>query len=159
LIIVGLVALSLIFYIEHIDILADIEEIRNNPIKERNELNQFHTNTYFFDSLVSSGKYDPAFEFINKIINNSLHSDFHDNYIFEKGKLLFNLENYENAKRVFTEAINLSDSSHLKSFVWRGYSFALLGNCDSALVDLEFAVNRNPSFQLDYDKVLGHCGD
>ena len=144
---------------EPIDIIGDLEEIRNTSTEAGNRLNQHYANINVFDSLVSSCKYDAAFEFIDNVINNSFNSVDQDNYIFEKGKLLFNLENYEESKNVFTKAINRSDSFNLRAFVWRGYSYAQLGSCDSALVDLEFASRRNSSFQRDFDKVLEYCGD
>lgn len=141
---------------QQIDIIGDLEEIRNTPVVGELDLMQHHENIRYFDSLVSTQNYKKALSFMDSLIDN-FNSDYQSRYLFEKGRLLFNMENYEESKRVLTDAIVRSDSLHLKAFVWRGYSYTLLGSCDSAEIDLKYAVRRNGSFQRDYDKAMKYC--
>jgi tetratricopeptide (TPR) repeat protein len=142
-----------------VDIIGDLEKIRNTKTEAGVTLNRYYAVIDTFDSLVGSGNYDAALTFIDGLIENEATSDYRNNYIFEKGRLLYNLENYIEAKNVLTEAIVKSDSFHLKAFVWRGYTYALLGSCDSAEIDLKFAVSRNSSFRRDYDQAMEYCGE
>ena len=158
LIILGAVVLILHFSkSRQIDIVGDLEEIRNTPTKAGEELNSHYENKAVFDSLVYSGEIDSALEFIDKIIDESSDSKFNDNYILEKGKLLYELKEYADANRVLSEAIIKSDSFNLNAFVWRSYSLAMMGQCESAILDINYALSQNSSFQKDYDNIQKYC--
>jgi tetratricopeptide (TPR) repeat protein len=140
-----------------IEIFNDLNEIRNTTMPAQNELMRHYRNIDLIDSLIINREYDSAIAFINDILTKNPDSRHRSNYFVRKGELLYDQEKFTEAKQVFSEAILESDSFNLKAFVWRGYTFALLGDCDSAKLDLLFAVNRNSSLGSEYERLKEYC--
>jgi tetratricopeptide (TPR) repeat protein len=146
-----------IWLYQDLEIINDLNEIRNTTIPAQNELMQHYRNIDLIDSLMINREYDSAIAFINDILIKSPDSRHKSYYFVRKGELLYDQEKFTEAKKVFSEAILESDSFNLKAFVWRGYTFALLGDCDSAKLDLLFAVNRNSSLGSEYERLKEYC--
>lgn len=140
-----------------VDIVGEFSELRETKTESEVILQDYHRTTEVLDSLVNLGEYHQALGIVEKALEKKTR--FHVNYLFEKGKILFFQGEYVEAKTAFDATFNFSNGSHLKSRLWKAFSLAKLHECDSAIIQAEWVLERNSMFRSDYERVKEECSD
>jgi tetratricopeptide (TPR) repeat protein len=157
---IALTAYFVYFYLtfenEDLDILGDLSEIRATRTKEGLELARYYDHLDIIDSLRENNYHSAALNYLDTLTNLGI---FEDNFLLERGKIYFDLGEYELAKIEFSKLLRISENRNKKALVWRSYSYLELNMCDSAILDIENAYSANPTFEKEYLVIKEHCDD
>lgn len=142
------------FFQKPLDILGDLEKIRNSTGAGENEktLLDYHANMDTLDMILGSKGRKEAIEFLSTLT--SKDSKHVGNYYFEKGRLLFYEGNFSNAEVELSNAIEKSGLTHIKALEWRAYCYIQLKNYSLALEDASSILNYDSAFIDKYQRIL-----
>ncbi|MEP0986394.1 hypothetical protein [Ekhidna sp.] len=139
-----------------IDIIGDLESIRNTPTSIEAETNKHYMNINIIDSLITNQKLNAAVEFIDSLL--LLNDDYFEKYLFERGKVSFELRHYDSAISFFRKVLNISNRYNLKAREWKAFAHINLDECDSALIEIKIAEKKNSSlFKQSRGRIEAYC--
>ncbi|MGB3468350.1 MAG: hypothetical protein WBA74_23905 [Cyclobacteriaceae bacterium] len=154
-IIIMIVGYFILLSRSELDLVEEFDEIRNTETEEAKILRSYHQSITILDSLLSLNQYENALILLDTI--NEIDPRFSDNYCVESGIIYYELGRFEEAKGSFTKAIEISESSNFKAYIWRAYTYSMLNNCDSAVIDAQYAYSNNSMFETDYETIAEKC--
>lgn len=143
-------------YFSPVDLLDEIEDIRNSPSGKANTALQNHY-AYLdtIEILTSSGAFKDAVDYLDTLIEKE--TDYEPIYHLEKGKLLFSLGDFTAAIKSFSSSISVSPYGSKTALEWRAYSYLNLQDCESAMRDAQSLIAEDSSHWNQYQSIKISC--
>ncbi|WP_339607444.1 hypothetical protein [uncultured Roseivirga sp.] len=139
-----------------VDLLEEINDIRNNsPSSANDRLQNHYSYMDTLEILTSSGALTEGIKYLDILIEKD--TDHKSVYQLEKGKLLFSMEHFISAIESFSAAIRESPYGSPSAIEWRAYSYINLIDCKSAMLDAESLIEKDSTHWDQYQRIKNSC--
>ncbi|WP_422355131.1 tetratricopeptide repeat protein [Roseivirga pacifica] len=139
-----------------LDMKNELDDLRVELKSVTNPLDTYYDFMNQSDSLFALNKHQDALQTLDKGIDSL--PDYSSMFSLEKGRVLFEMGNYESALRELDLSIEASKYGNVRAFEWKAYAYLNLGQLDSAKHYAGLMLKGNTSFADSYERII-HFAD